>query len=388
VADLFRRVLRGAGGDGGPAADVEYADIARYEREGPAAVAPGAGERASAASLAVAVVVPWLLEGSGGHTTILNIVRALEARGHELSLWVHDPAGRGSGDASAQVHEWFGGMSGRVVSGLDGWDGADVVLATGWQTVHATAMLPGVRARAYLVQDHEAEFHPTSAESRWSDETYRLGFHCITAGRWLRDLVTQNYGATASWFDLGIDHSLYRPLEAERSDRTVLFYSRTTTPRRAVPLGLLALAELKRRMPDVHVKLFGDPRRAGAGFEHEDLGVLSGRELAEEYARATAGMVLSLTNYALVAQEMVACGLPAVELDTPSIRAAFHREPPMELAQFGVTALADALERLLSDPDLRERRRAAGLAAVRDRTWEAAAEQVEAGLREALRLAE
>jgi glycosyltransferase involved in cell wall biosynthesis len=386
VADLLRRVL----GGGSPAVvppDAEYGDVARYEREGPAELTAGGAERSSAASLQIGVVVPWLIEGSGGHTTIMNLVRALEARGHELSLWVHDPAGHGAGDVTAQVRDWFGGMSGRVVDGLGDWKGADLVVATGWQTVHAAAMLPGVRARAYLVQDHEAEFHPTSAESRWADQTYRMGFHCITAGRWLRDLVAQNYGATASWFDLGIDHTLYRPLERDRDQRTVLFYSRTTTPRRAVPAGLLALAELKQRLPEVRVQLFGDPRRAGASFDHEDLGVLSGEQLVEAYSRATVGMVLSLTNYSLVAQEMLACGLPAVELDTPSMRAAFGIDPPLELAPFGVKPLTAALERLLADAELRRARSHAGIEAVSWRTWDAAAEQVEAGLREALRLA-
>jgi glycosyltransferase involved in cell wall biosynthesis len=386
VLERLARGLRGGQGPQPPEAD--YVDIPRFERDGPTELAPGAGERSSAASLEVGVVVPWLLEGSGGHTTILNLVRGLEERGHACSLWVYDPAGRQAGtDATAQVLDWFGGMAGPVRVGFDEWRGADVVLATGWQTVHRTLLLDGARARAYLVQDHETEFHPTSAESRWADDTYRLGLHCITAGRWLRDLVVQNYGATASWFELGVDHSLYRQLGEKRADQTVLFYSRTTTPRRAVPLGLLALAELKRRRPGVEIELFGDPRGAGALFEHRDLGVLPPDELARAYSRATVGMVLSLTNYSLIAQEMLACGLPCLELDTPSTRTALGSAEAAELAPFGVHALASALERLLDDADLRERRRAAGVELVSKRTWAAAAEQVEAGLREALRLA-
>jgi glycosyltransferase involved in cell wall biosynthesis len=386
---MLERLARGLRGGHGPQPpEAEYIDIARFEREGPAEPAPGAGERSSAASLEVAVMVPWLLEGSGGHSTVLNLVRGLEERGHACSLWVHDPAGRQAGaDAAAQVLEWFGGMSGPVHLGFDEWSGADVVVATGWQTVHRTLLLERVRTRAYLVQDHEPEFHPTSAESRWADETYRLGLHCITAGRWLRDLVVQNYGATASWFELGVDHSLYRPLDEKRADQTVLFYSRTTTPRRAVPLGLLALAELKQRRPGVAIELFGDPRGAGALIEHRDLGVLAPDELARAYARATVGTVLSLTNYSLIAQEMMACGLPCVELDTPSTRTALGGAEAAELVPFGVGTLASALERLLDDPGLRERRRAAGIELVSKRTWGAAAEQVEAGLREALRLA-
>jgi glycosyltransferase involved in cell wall biosynthesis len=386
---MLERLARGLrGGQGPQPPESEYLDIARFEREGPAELAPGAGERSSAASLEVAVVVPWLLEGSGGHSTILNLVRGLEERGHACSLWVHDPAGRAAGgDATARVLEWFGGMAGPVRVGFDEWGGADVVVATGWQTVHRTLLLEGARARVYLVQDHEPEFHPTSAESRWADQTYRLGLHCITAGRWLRDLVGQNYGATASWFELGVDHSLYRPLDEKRADQSVLFYSRTTTPRRAVPLGLLALAELKRRRPGVQVELFGDPRGAGALVEHRDLGVLPPDELARAYSRATVGMVLSLTNYSLIAQEMLACGLPCVELDMPSTRIALGETGAAELVPFGVGTLASALERLLDDQDLRERRRAAGLEFVSKRTWGAAAEQVDAGLREALRLA-
>jgi glycosyltransferase involved in cell wall biosynthesis len=144
---------------------------------------------------------------------------------------------------------------------------------------------------------------------------------------------------------------------------------------------------LQRRRPGLAIELFGDPRGAGALVEHRDLGVLAPGDLAQAYARATVGMVLSMTNYSLIAQEMLACGLPCVELDTPSTRVALGPSEAAELAPFGVQAIATALERLLDDPELRERRAAAGVKLVEERTWGAAAEQVEAGLREALRLA-
>ena len=384
---VLRRVL-GGGASQPVAAEADYLDIAEHERRGDAALAPGAREAAGAPSLRVAVVVPWLLKGSGGHNTILNLVRQLEERGHELSLWVHDPAGRhSSDDVSALVAQWFGGMRGAVRLGFGGWAGADVVVATGWQTVHRVLMLEDCRARAYLVQDHEPDFYPESAERRWADETYRLGLHCITAGRWLRDLVVQNYGATASWFELGVDRSVYAPRQVARAEDVVLAYSRTTTPRRGVPLVLLALAEVKRRRPDLRIELFGDPRGTPRQLEAVDLGVLDRGALAEAYSRAAVGVVLSLTNYSLIAQEMLACGLPCVEADTPSTRAAFGADGPVELAPVSVRGVADTVERLLADAALRERRRKSGLVFVEQRTWEAAAEQFEGGLREALRLA-
>jgi O-antigen biosynthesis protein len=150
-----------------------------------------------------------------------------------------------------------------------------------------------------------------------------------------------------------------------------------------VPLGLLALIELARRRPDVEIVLFGDPQPRSAPFAFRHLGIVDGDALAHTYAEATVGMVLSLTNYSLVAQEMLACGLPAVELDTPSTRAAFGADPPLELAAPRPDALADALDRLLDDAALRARREADGLAFAAGRTWPAAVAQIEAGLRTA-----
>jgi glycosyltransferase involved in cell wall biosynthesis len=385
---VLRRVLAGGGAPPAPL-EADFADIAEWEQRGDAPLAPGAREASGHPTLRIAILVPWLLEGSGGHNTILNLVRGLEALGQEVSLWVHDPGGRnGDADVAALVRDWYGGMRGPVKHGFAEWAGADVVVATGWQTVHRVLMLDDCRARAYLVQDHEPDFYPESAERRWAEQTYRLGLHCITAGRWLRDLVTQNYGATASWFSLGVDCSVYHDRGGRSADELVLAYSRSTTPRRAVPLLLLALAELQRRRPGVQIELFGDPRGTPRALDGaSDLGVLDRDALAAAYSRATVGVVLSLTNYSLIAQEMLACGLPCVEADVPSTRAAFGPEAAVELAQLTVRGVADSIERLLADATLREQRRESGLVFVESRTWEQAAEEFEGGLREALRLA-
>jgi glycosyltransferase involved in cell wall biosynthesis len=314
--------------------------------------------------------------------TIANLVRGLEARGHRCSIWLHDPAGRSPEPAAFRT--FFGPFAATVHASLEGFDGADVVVATGWQTVAAVMLLANCRARAYLVQDHEPDFYPASAERLAAHDSYRYGLHCLTAGTWLADVVT-GYGATATPFELGIDHDVYRPLDRPRAPARVVFYARVATPRRAVPLGLLALAELKRRRPDVEVVLFGDPHPPAAPFEFSHLGIADPATLVDAYAEATVGMVLSLTNHSLVAQEMLACALPAVELDLPGTRAAFGATPPLELAAPRPDLLADAMQRLLEDPQLRAARCAAGLRWAADRTWARASAQVEEGLRAALR---
>ena len=124
----------------------------------------------------------------------------------------------------------------------------------------------------------------------------------------------------------------------------MLFYARAVTPRRAVPLGLLALEELHRRRPDVDVVLFGESRPIRTPFPHRTLGVLEPAELAQAYNAATAGLVLSMTNPSLIPTEMLACGLPVVDLATESMATTFGTDGPITLCPFDPLAIASALE--------------------------------------------
>jgi glycosyltransferase involved in cell wall biosynthesis len=165
----------------------------------------------------------------------------------------------------------------------------------------------------------------------------------------------------------------------------VLFYARAVTPRRAVPLGLLALEELHRRRPGVEIALFGEARPIAAPFPYRPLGVLEAGDLARAYSEATVGLVLSLTNPSLIPQEMLACGLPCVDVASESMLATYGANGPATLAAAEPVALCEAIEALLDDPARRARQAADGLRWAAGRTWPAAATQVEAGLRAAVR---
>jgi glycosyltransferase involved in cell wall biosynthesis len=265
-----------------------------------------------------------------------------------------------------------------------GWDGADVVLATGWQTVARTLLLAGARGRAYLVQDHEPAFYGASSEALWAAQSYREGLHCIAASRWLAELLRDRYDASASHFDLAVDHMVYLPVPVERRGNLVVFYARAVTPRRAVPLGLLALAELARRRPDLEIALYGEDRPLAVPFAHRNLGVLEQPRLARLYSEATVGMVLSLTNPSLIGLEMMACGLPCVELASASMLASFGTDGPLQLSQPEPLTLCDTIEALLADAQRRDAARTEGLRLTAARTWPNAAAQALDGINQAL----
>jgi O-antigen biosynthesis protein len=370
----------------------DYAEAAKVWSEGPVALLDPIPRMSERERLRLALIIPPFTRGSGGHNTLLQLLTRLEQRGHTCSVWLADHFGQMRELWPAvlrhDVREFFAPLQGPVYNDFGDWQGADVAIATGWQTVHAALMLDNCRARAYIVNDHEPEFYPASTEHELAVDTYRHELHCIAASPWLRDVLIARYGASADAFQLGVDGSTYRPLPVERRRDTVIYYARHSTPRRAVPIGLMALAELHRRRPQTRIVLFGTDSPLHAAFPYEHLGVLSPPQLARLYSEATAGLCLSLTNFSLMPKEMLACGLPCVELAGVSAESIFGEDGVLDLAPLRPQAIADALERLLVDRERWERRSQEGIRFVASHTWEHATEEVEAGLRHALRVRE
>jgi O-antigen biosynthesis protein len=368
----------------------DYDVVARVWNEGPAPLLEPVEGMAERERLRLAMVIPPYSRGSGGHNTLFQIFTRLERRGHACSVYLADYHNHMRDVRAArirrEVREYFAPFEGPVYKGFDQWQGADVAIATGWQTVHAMLALDETRARAYVVNDHEPEFYAVSTEQLLAADTYRYDLHCIAASPWLRDLLIERYDASADAFQLGVEHDTYRPLAVGRRADTVIYYARHATPRRAVPIGLMALAELKRRRPDVRVVLFGTDKPLHAAFPYEHMGVMSPPQLARLYSEATVGLCLSLTNFSLMPKEMLACGLPCVELAGVSAESIFGEHGgPLELASLNPQRLADAMERLLADRALWERRSREGIEFVASHTWDRATDEVEAGLRHALR---
>jgi glycosyltransferase involved in cell wall biosynthesis len=349
---------------------------------GPAAplLPPSPGD-ATRERLHIAWLIPPFRRGSGGHNTIFMVADQLERSGHSCSIWVHDPTrvihGGGAG-AQRELHEGFAELKGGVFSGFDDWHGADIAIATGWQTAYPLWTLPGCKLKAYLVQDYEPDFFAASAERLWAEETYRMGYACMAASPWLAELLGDRYGAHADTFEFGFDPSVYRPLGTKRDEDTVVYYARRSTPRRATELGYLALDEVVRRRPGTNVLMFGDTEVTPLRFPHGFAGVLDPPELASLYNRAAVGVVVSLTNYSLIPKEMMACGLPVVDVRHPSIMSVFDSpEPVIELADMDFLSLADSIVSLLDDPARRRQMGAAASEFVRGMTWAAAADQIE-----------
>jgi glycosyltransferase involved in cell wall biosynthesis len=369
---------------GGP-----YEAIARLAREGAAPLTGDAARRVERDSLHVAFVIPSFRVGSGGHMTIFRLVEQLESRGHTCTIWIDDPLNynaEGAAVLRGTIIESFRPIAAPVFKGFENWFGADVVVATGWQTVYPTLLLPDCAARAYLVQDNEPDFYAASAEREFAEATYGFGLHGIAASPWLAQQV-QDRGGSCGIFDLAADHAEYYPRALERAGNAIAFYARMETPRRGVAIGALALEQVVRERPGTRIISFGTATPAVVGVPTESAGVLTADGLARLYSEATIGLCLSLTNYSLIPGEMLACGLPCVDVDHPSAVGVFGQDGPVAFAQLDVGSIAGRVIALLDDAEDRARRSQLGIEFVGKRTWAKAGLQVEAELRRALQLA-
>ena len=96
--------------------------------------------------------------------------------------------------------------------------------------------------------------------------------------------------------------------------------------------------------------LFGTHNRVRAPFAFEQLGVEAPERLRRLYSEATVGLSLSLTNYSLIPSEMLACGLPVVELAGRACEAVYGNDGSViTLARDDPADIAAQLGGLLDD---------------------------------------
>ncbi len=310
-------------------------------------------------------IVPGLIIGSGGHRNILRAAHFLERFGHDVGLHFTDTE-LSARQLREQLNRHFYPFKGEVRR----YDGilrySDVLFATHWSTVAPALQSRGLtREVMYFVQDFEPWFAPMGSEYIMAENTYRQGLYCITSGLWCERFLRRDFDAEADHFDFPLDRSVYFPRVRRKKETNVVFFAKPEMPRRCYELGIQMLRELHRRMPGLEIVMFGSRNvDAGSlGFPVTLRAVLPTiADLAQMYADGDLGIVFSTTNPSLVPYEMMACGLPVVDLGRPGNEANYaDRFDIALLADPEPSRMADQVHDLLGRPDELAARVAAGL---------------------------
>lgn len=319
--------------------------------------------RAKSKKLKVGWIVPHLPKGSGGHRNILRVAYHLKKFGHELSLYFID-----TNDTSAQirqvVQENYYPLDCRIERFEGSVEPVDVLFATHWSTVRfALAERAKAKRLAYFVQDFEPLFHPMGSDYILAENTYRQGLFHITSGPWCAHVLRNQFNVQAESFLFPIDRSIYFPRERKTHRPRVLFFGRPEMPRRCFELGLAMLEHLNRIAPEVELVMYGsgELKNRSYAFPATIQGHVPGIDgLAHLYSDADVGVAFSTTNPSLVPYEMMACGLPVVDLSRPGAEINFgNRFDVALLADPEPQTMARQIAELLKNPaELKDRRRA------------------------------
>jgi WsaF, C-terminal domain/WsaF, N-terminal domain len=309
--------------------------------------------------------------GSGGHTTMFRMLSALEQAGHTCVLYLDDRHGWELAEHEKVIRTWWPHVQAEVRDLRDGIEDCHGIFATAWHTAYRVLASPARGQRFYFVQDFEPSFYPAGSDALMAEATYRFGFHGVTAGRWLAQMLGREYGMAADHFDFGRDpgYELDRSDGAAAGRAGVCFYSRPETARRAYELGIAALDIFAVSHPQVEIHLYGREVRKPP-FAATQHGLLTPAQLNELYNRCVAGLSLSATNVSLVPHEMLAAGCIPVVNDAEHNRVVLDNEH-VAYAPATPFDLANALGALVDRSPV-ERAAAAETAAasVQDNRWE------------------
>lgn len=311
--------------------------------------------------------------GSGGHTTIFRTIKFLEGQGFRCNVViVGEPLPTSAAAAKKQINEWFFPIQAEVYLDLSQVPPSKIAMATSWQTAYFVNSFSGATHKCYFVQDFEPWFYAMGSEYVWAEETYRLGFKAITAGDWLRNIMSEQYGMEAISFGFSYEKELYKPVpKTTNSCRNVFFYARPPTQRRGFELGMLILQEVTNRIPDVGVVFAGwDISGYDVPFRHKNAGTVSREELPSLFCECDVALVLSLTNLSLLPLELMACGVPVVSNKSPCVEWMLNDDNSC-LAQPTVGAMADAICSLLNSKDNRDKLAHNGLDFASGTDWDA-----------------
>jgi glycosyltransferase involved in cell wall biosynthesis len=342
------------------------------------------------------LIINWLLyspirQNAGGYRNIFRIANLLAEHGHQQRMIVNPVAHLSDMDRreiSDFIDDAFGIPNNSDVHiGHDSIPEADVSLATFWPTAYTVAEHRLSRFKGYFIQDFEANFYEGSDPKH--DEaaaTYSLPLRHICLGTHLGDQIQRLTGVPSAVVDFALDSHFRidrRPEERGRVPR-VLFFARPSLARRGYTVGIEALAELKWRHPETEITFFGTPSEelGPVPFDFKNLGVIDAPAVAQAMNEAHILLTFSLTNISNVPFEGMACGCGVVELDGTNVSAMTNPGENCLLTSFEPSKIADAVARLIEDPDLRIKLGNRGAADMAGRTWERTASMFDSALRE------
>ena len=312
----------------------------------------------------IAWVIPYPGRGSGGHRTIIQNVNALIRHGYECDIYVEDNGISTSQQVAKEIDEYYETCAANVYSGIYLRCEYDLIFQTGWQVIDFVKSLES-DLKGYFIQDYEPWFFPMGDKYIDIENSYRLGYKNLTIGKWLSHKMMDEFNSPSQYFDFCADLNVYKPLDNVKKENAICYIFQPEKPRRCDVLALKALKLVKEIKKDVKIYVYGSNTDKPIDFEVERLGIIPIEKCNELYNKCVVGLCMSASNPSRIPFEMMAAGLPVVELYRENNLYDFPDDAVL-LAEPSCEGVATALIYLLENEEVRSCMSAAGIRYMKD----------------------
>ena len=301
--------------------------------------------------------VSWVMSppsGGGGHQNIFRFIQHLDGLGYKNHIYLYSTF---DDMTLAQAKDNVAAYCSAKNLTFDYFKGSihesDIVFATGWETAYPVFNLVTDARKMYFVQDFEPYFYPVGTDYILAENTYKFGFSGVTAGGWLAEKLSRDYGMKTDFYDFGADKQKYS-LRNTNPRKEIFFYARPVTERRGFDLGVMALEIFHKKMPEYTINFAGwDVSEWDVPFPYVNHGAMAIDELPGLYNKSAAALVISLTNMSLLPLELLATGTIPIVNDAENNRLVSNNKY-INYAESSPEALAQALVDTVTRKDLAE----------------------------------
>lgn len=324
-------------------------------------------------------VIPEMGIGSGGHINIFRFVNNLQELGIKNRMYIFKGNSWDTNESLKKFlienYEIYNSDI-EVYTDISYMEFAHGTVATSWNTAYYVRKFNNTISKFYFVQDFEPYFFAMGSEYMFAENTYKFGFRGLTAGDWLKNKLEKEYGMETTSFGFSYDRDLYTEKEKRDNVKRLFFYARPVTARRAFELGLLALNEITKRMPEIEVVFAGwDVSNYEIPFVHLNGGSVKLDALSDLYAQCDMCLVLSNTNLSLLPLEVMASNSVAVCTKGENSEWLVNNENSI-MVDFDPVAIADTIIYYYNHPDELESIRKKGVEFAHNTSWEKEAKKV------------
>jgi len=317
--------------------------------------------------------IAYLIPGcgiTGGVAVVCQHANRLQSRGHDVYI---------ISETQEKKIDWFPSQSVPVLTLEEYPNNIDILVATGWSTSFTIVELPASK-KFYFVQSDETRFHEQN--STWQYLTaisYLLDFNYFTEAQWIQKWLKKNFNHDAALIPNGLDSDIFFPDEplAPKGNRPrILLEGAIALPYKGMDdafnvvkdldAEVWCISSLGKPKPDWHCDRF---------FNQVPMS-----KMRHIYSSCDILLKLSrVEGFFGPPLEMMACGGTAVVGKVTGYDEYIKNEFNALVVNPGdINAAEEAIQRIISEPKLKDKLIKNGLATAKAWQWETSIDLLEA----------